>query len=130
MVMLAGKRQNAGHRCFGLRVRIDAADRHPLVVNAKHEFAGAVIAEANKALKRMHDELHGRFVVVHKQHAVERAVRHGATSSCLMGASSSSRIAAARVQPAEARSIFTGKHETMNPVEGRSSRLCSFSMWQ
>src|SRR5262249_43568013 len=41
-----------------------------------------------------------------------------------------SMIATALVHPAEARSIFTGKHDTMNPVEGRSSRLCSFSRWQ
>ena len=41
-----------------------------------------------------------------------------------------SMIATARVQPAEARSILTGKHDTVNPLEGRSSRLCSFSMWQ
>ena len=41
-----------------------------------------------------------------------------------------SRIATALVQPAEARSIFTGKHDTMNPVDGSCSRLCSFSMWQ
>ncbi len=41
-----------------------------------------------------------------------------------------SRIATARVQPAEARSIFTGKQLTMNPAGGRPSRLCSFSMWQ
>jgi len=39
-----------------------------------------------------------------------------------------SRIATARVQPAEARSIFTGKQLTMNPAGGRPSRLCSFSM--
>ena len=41
-----------------------------------------------------------------------------------------SRMATARVQPAEARSIFTGKHDTMNPVDGSCSRLCNFSMWQ
>ena len=41
-----------------------------------------------------------------------------------------SMIATARVQPAEARSILTGKHDTVNPLEGNSSRLCSFSMWQ
>ena len=41
-----------------------------------------------------------------------------------------SMIATARVQPAEARSIFIGKHETMKPVEGSASRLCSFSRWQ
>src|SRR5580700_10297754 len=38
-----------------------------------------------------------------------------------------SMIATARVQPAEARSILTGKHDTVKPVEGNSSRLCSFS---
>jgi hypothetical protein len=40
----------------------------------------------------------------------------------------SSMMATARVQPAEARSIFTGKHETVKPVDGSCSRLCSFSM--
>ena len=35
----------------------------------------------------------------------------------------SSVIATARVQPAEARSIFTGKQTTMKPVDGRASRL-------
>src|SRR5208337_1778437 len=39
----------------------------------------------------------------------------------------SSMIATARVQPAEARSIFAGKQLTMNPVEGSASRLCNFS---
>ena len=42
----------------------------------------------------------------------------------------SSMIATARVQPAEARSIFAGKQETVNPAEGSASRLCSFSIWQ
>ena len=41
-----------------------------------------------------------------------------------------SSIATARVQPADARSIFTGKHDTVKPVDGSCSRLCSFSMWQ
>ena len=41
-----------------------------------------------------------------------------------------SMIATARVQPAEARSIFMGKQATMKPVDGSASRLCSFSMWQ
>ena len=41
-----------------------------------------------------------------------------------------SRMATARVQPAEARSILTGKHDTMKPVDGSCSRLCSFSIWQ
>jgi hypothetical protein len=39
-------------------------------------------------------------------------------------------IATARVQRADARSIFTGKQATVNPVGGSASRLCSFSMWQ
>ncbi len=57
--------------------------------------------------------------------------RRGASST--EGASlayHASRIATARVQPAEARSIFTGKQLTVNPVGGSASRLCSFSMWQ
>jgi hypothetical protein len=39
-------------------------------------------------------------------------------------------IATAPVQRADARSIFTGKQDTVKPVDGKSSRLCSFSMWQ
>jgi hypothetical protein len=41
-----------------------------------------------------------------------------------------SNIATARVQPAEAALIFTGKQHTMNPVAGSASRFDSFSMWQ
>ena len=39
-------------------------------------------------------------------------------------------IATARVQPAEARSIFVGKQQTMKPIDGSDSRLCNFSIWQ
>ena len=39
-------------------------------------------------------------------------------------------VATARVHPADARSILTGTHDTMKPVDGSSSRLCSFSIWQ
>ena len=42
----------------------------------------------------------------------------------------SSKIATARVQPAEPWCTFTGKQETMKPAGGSASRLCSFSMWQ
>ncbi len=42
----------------------------------------------------------------------------------------SSMMATARVQPAEAALILTGKHATMKPEGGNASRLCSFSMWQ
>lgn len=41
-----------------------------------------------------------------------------------------SRMATARVKPAEAPLIFTGKQETMKPVAGRLSRFESFSIWQ
>ena len=41
--------------------------------------------------------------------------------------SQSGRIATARVQPAEARWIFTGKQTTSKPSAGNCSRLCSFS---
>jgi hypothetical protein len=39
-------------------------------------------------------------------------------------------MAIVRIQPAEARSILTGKRDTTKPVGGKSSGLCSFSMWQ
>jgi len=41
-----------------------------------------------------------------------------------------SRIATARVQPAEAALIFTGKQAMRKPCAGSCSRLCSFSRWQ
>jgi hypothetical protein len=37
-------------------------------------------------------------------------------------------IATTRVQPAEAPLIFTGKHDTVKPLEGSDSRFDSFSM--
>lgn len=42
----------------------------------------------------------------------------------------SSRIATARVNPAEAALILNGKAETMKPVLGNWSRLVIFSIWQ
>jgi len=41
-----------------------------------------------------------------------------------------STMATARVHPAEAPLIFTGKQTTEKPLGGRASRLCSFSRWQ
>src|ERR1700752_5017060 len=52
------------------------------------------------------------------------------SKACFICRLYASMIATARVQPAEARSIFTGKHDMVNPVDGRSSKLCSFSRWQ
>ena len=46
------------------------------------------------------------------------------------GPAPQSRIATARVQPADAPRIFTGRQLTVNPAGGSASRLCSFSMWQ
>ena len=40
----------------------------------------------------------------------------------------SSTIATARVQPADARSIFTGKQETVKPVDGGDSN-CAISRY-
>ena len=48
----------------------------------------------------------------------------------ILGIVHASMIATARVQPAEARSILTGKQTTVKPVDGSASRLCSFSIWQ
>jgi hypothetical protein len=48
-------------------------------MNSKHELARALIVEADKALKRIDDELHGSDVVIQEQDVVKRAVRHGAT---------------------------------------------------
>ena len=42
----------------------------------------------------------------------------------------SSKIATARVQPAEAPRILCGKQAMVKPSPGKTSRLCSFSRWQ
>src|SRR5262249_7997605 len=42
----------------------------------------------------------------------------------------SSKIAPARVQPAEAPRILCGKQAMVKPSPGSASRLCSFSRWQ
>jgi hypothetical protein len=61
-----------------------------------------------------------------------RRSRSGGAGASLVpdGAVHPSMIATALVQPADARSIFTGKQDTVKPVDGNSSRLCSFSMWR
>ena len=41
-----------------------------------------------------------------------------------------SKIATARVHPAEAAWIFTGKQATSKPSAGSDSRLWSFSIWR
>jgi len=41
-----------------------------------------------------------------------------------------SMIATARVQPADPPRTFTGKQLTVKPLAGKTSRLCSFSIWQ
>lgn len=46
------------------------------------------------------------------------------------GVRQSSKMATARVQPAEAPRILCGKQLTVKPCGGRASRLCSFSRWQ
>ncbi len=60
-----------------------------------------------------------------------RGFRPGMNTSLMPdGAVHPSMIATALVQPAEARSILTGKQDTVKPVDGNCSRWCSFSMWQ
>ena len=61
----------------------------------------------------------------------EKNVRGGGriSGACAIAATrDQSMMATARVQPADARSILTGKHETAKPVGGNCSRLCSFSI--
>ena len=74
---------------------------------------------------------------------VGQCIRHGWRMNCtgngasdnralLLGhfASGSSRIATARMNPAEAPLILNGKQETWYPLDGSKSRFASFSMWQ
>jgi hypothetical protein len=48
MIVLAGKRQNIGHLCFGFLAPKGAAGRLTLVVDAKHKFAGVVKVQVRK----------------------------------------------------------------------------------
>ena len=64
----------------------------------------------------------------------ERPSHHAATggvcSDRIAASSTSSKIATARVHPADAPRILCGKHEITKPSPGNASRLCSFSRWQ
>ena len=54
-----------------------------------------------------------------------------ATQAALFSAKEGySKIATARVQPADAPRILCGKQLIVNPCGGSASRLCSFSRWQ
>jgi hypothetical protein len=57
MVVLACKRQDGGDPCFGLIALKGPADRLSLVVDAKHEFGGAVMVEVKKLLQDMHHSI-------------------------------------------------------------------------
>ena len=61
--------------------------------------------------------------VVARDHAVDGWKTHERTPQ-------SSKMATARVQPAEAPRILWGKQLIVKPVGGSASRLCSFSRWQ
>jgi len=58
------------------------------------------------------------------------AATGGACSDRIAASSTSSKIATARVHPADAPRILCGKHEITKPSPGNASRLCSFSRWQ
>ena len=49
---------------------------------------------------------------------------------CINALPYSSKIATARVKPAEAARILKGKQAMVKPKGGSASRLCSFSKWQ
>ena len=58
------------------------------------------------------------------------AATGGACSDRIPASSTSSKIATARVHPADAPRILCGKQEITKPSPGSASRLCSFSRWQ
>ena len=86
-----------------------------------YRFRRADIGVYDDLLQRLAD---GRVYLVQNFRSVEPLlawVNHHFTATMQ---------ATARVQPAEAALIFTGKQATMKPVDGRASRFDSFSMWQ
>ena len=80
-------------------------------------MASHAVAAAPPAHRRRRRLANARSMVV--------AARQG---GCAL--SYSSKIATARVQPAEAPRILCGKQEMVKPSPGSASRLCSFSRWQ
>ncbi len=76
----------------------------------------------------------------HRQHQDQRAdARHPALARTGLQTRHSeawpahrqpSKIATARVQPADAPRILCGKQLMVKPCGGSASRLCSFSRWQ
>ena len=108
--------------------------RRPAVVRV----AGVEVEDRGARLRRP-DRLLGHLVrgerqVVRHRGGVDRAGNRAGDDDLVVlrhvDRSYSSKMATARVQPADAPLILTGKQETVNPVAGSSSRLPSFSIWQ
>ena len=105
---------------------------------AVNRVAGVEVEDRGPRLRRpdrlLGDLVRGQRQVIRHRRGVDRAGYRAGDDDLVVlrhiGRSYSSKMATARVQPADAPLILTGKHETVNPVAGSRSRLPSFSIWQ
>src|SRR5271166_689751 len=112
--------QNVGTLLAAWQLRRPDAERQGDKNQRRHhpvKRTQAGIVDLDPARRRK--AFHGPYL----QDLARPASRGKATISRPLAPHHASTIATARVQPADARSIFTGKHATVNPVDGRASRL-------
>lgn len=72
MLGIPRRRQNLSHLGFGYLERIDPAQARAAPVNMEHDARGFLTAFVEKSLENLHDELHGRIIVVKQKNLVER----------------------------------------------------------
>ena len=68
--MFSRKVHNLRHFGFRYLICIDAALAYAMVVDMQHNSGRRLVVLAEEPLQHVHDELHGRVVVVEDEHAV------------------------------------------------------------
>ncbi len=68
--MFARKVHNLRHFCLGNLVRKNAAFSDAVMVHMKHDTRRILAGFLEKPFQNMHDELHGRVIVIQQQHPV------------------------------------------------------------
>src|SRR3954451_18808865 len=71
MLVFASKVHDLRHLGLGYLVGVDSTLADAMLVHVHHDSLGSLVVLVEESLQHMHDELHGRIVVVQKQHPVE-----------------------------------------------------------
>ena len=113
---------------FGLFAQRDEPIGH-VAPGVEKGFGALVLALAGDLANLFVRSVHLAHRTAHADADVDREIPNIIAGKGLVHGHSS-KMATARVQPAEAARIFMGKQAMMKPIAGKTSRLCSFSRWQ